>query len=478
MPTCISLTLLLTLLASPRSCQAQFFASDAPGPISQLLQLVWEPSSLIRMWTALDQLYNVVLGWRAAARTVVELPFRQGRSMSHVKIQEPRSRYKSRQSWEVPHWDWFKKVYDEESYVHRTGSDLVAQHSSSDPVVDKNAPLGLHQGGDLGGISDADFQNLLNSMGAENAREKVPRNLQQSLNAFSNAHQHFINSANRDRNIPSRFQQSLNAFSKDNILSQLYDLRGNENDILNLKNSMNSQNGRLFAPLQQQLPIALRGDVPSNLQQSMNSMNGDFYNHPNLPGTETNRNVLQTFQQSINGLKEMFRDSLSTPLAGPLKQSMAILMSNFRSQPYSPGINPNDFLLLHQLQNIQAFQNSIQTDSSNRNSPKRTFPIHHPKFSDIINKNGDPRRIVKIPQSIDFEQSSQRPNNVNVPMMFFNANSVPNSNPETRLRMFLKLMETLGEMHKKNVKPVDFDDDVNDGQSDDLTDGEQVQNRD
>ncbi|GIX92314.1 hypothetical protein CEXT_387151 [Caerostris extrusa] len=34
-----------------------------------------------------------------------------------------------------------------------------------------------------------------------------------------------------------------------------------------------------------------------------------------------------------------------------------------------------------------------------------------------------------------------------VPMLFFNANGAQNSNPEARLRMFLKLMKQLGEMH-------------------------------
>ncbi|CAL1273208.1 unnamed protein product, partial [Larinioides sclopetarius] len=48
--------------------------TDRPLPIDQLIQFVWDPVALIHMWTALDQLYNIALGWRSAAKTVITLP--------------------------------------------------------------------------------------------------------------------------------------------------------------------------------------------------------------------------------------------------------------------------------------------------------------------------------------------------------------------------------------------------------------------
>ncbi|GIX92311.1 uncharacterized protein CEXT_387141 [Caerostris extrusa] len=64
--------------------------TDRPLPIDQLVQMVWDPSALIYMWTALDQFYNIALGWHRAARSMVSLPFRDGRSMDHVRINSPK----------------------------------------------------------------------------------------------------------------------------------------------------------------------------------------------------------------------------------------------------------------------------------------------------------------------------------------------------------------------------------------------------
>ncbi|GFQ70099.1 uncharacterized protein TNCT_337681 [Trichonephila clavata] len=89
--------------------KAQLF-TDRPTLIDQLLQTVWDPAALIHMWTALDQFYNIALGWRRAARTVASLPFGEGRTMDHVRIKEPR-RSKMLHKLDMPHWERFNQVY-------------------------------------------------------------------------------------------------------------------------------------------------------------------------------------------------------------------------------------------------------------------------------------------------------------------------------------------------------------------------------
>ncbi|KAF8782447.1 uncharacterized protein LOC129963687 [Argiope bruennichi] len=85
--------------------------TDRPLPIDQLLQIVWDPGALIHMWTALDQLYNIALGWRSAAKTVITLPFREGRSMDHIRFQEPRKYKYWHRQMDVPHWERFNAIY-------------------------------------------------------------------------------------------------------------------------------------------------------------------------------------------------------------------------------------------------------------------------------------------------------------------------------------------------------------------------------
>lgn len=83
---------------------------DSPSLLDSILQVVWEPSSLIRVWAGLDQLYNIVLSWRTVAKRIASLPFGEGRSMDHVKIQEPRH-FKYRKPSVASQWDRFNHIY-------------------------------------------------------------------------------------------------------------------------------------------------------------------------------------------------------------------------------------------------------------------------------------------------------------------------------------------------------------------------------
>lgn len=83
---------------------------DNPSLLDRVLQVVWEPSSLIRMWVGLDQLYNIALSWRTVAKKLASLPFGEGRSMDHVKLQEPRH-IKYYKPSVASQWDRFNKIY-------------------------------------------------------------------------------------------------------------------------------------------------------------------------------------------------------------------------------------------------------------------------------------------------------------------------------------------------------------------------------
>lgn len=105
------LVLLIIVLAAIQPNHGQFLANDDnPSLIDRVLQVVWEPSSLIRMWVGLDQLYNIVLSWRTVAKRLASLPFGEGRSMDHVKLQEPRS-VKYNKPSVSSQWERFNKIY-------------------------------------------------------------------------------------------------------------------------------------------------------------------------------------------------------------------------------------------------------------------------------------------------------------------------------------------------------------------------------
>lgn len=87
-----------------------FTKEDRPSLLDQVLQVVWEPSSLIRMWVGLDQLFNIVRSWRGVAKRLVALPLGDDGSMAHVRIQEPRS-FKYAKPSVASQWDRFNKIY-------------------------------------------------------------------------------------------------------------------------------------------------------------------------------------------------------------------------------------------------------------------------------------------------------------------------------------------------------------------------------
>ncbi|GFS51977.1 uncharacterized protein NPIL_497201 [Nephila pilipes] len=111
---------------------AQLF-TDRPMLIDQLLQTVWDPAALIHMWTALDQFYNIALGWRRAARTVASLPFGEGRSMDHVRIKEPRRSKMLHRQLDVPHWERFNQVYSSPQPAVASSNFLPVAHQYSLP---------------------------------------------------------------------------------------------------------------------------------------------------------------------------------------------------------------------------------------------------------------------------------------------------------------------------------------------------------
>ncbi|XP_015927032.2 uncharacterized protein [Parasteatoda tepidariorum] len=116
---CVLFILITTWTHISHGQSSLIINEDRPSLIDTVLQVVWEPSSLIRFWTALDQLYNIGLSWRTAAKTLVTLPFRDGRSMSHVRIQQPRRargmiNSQNRQI-NLNHLERFNKIYAQSS---------------------------------------------------------------------------------------------------------------------------------------------------------------------------------------------------------------------------------------------------------------------------------------------------------------------------------------------------------------------------
>lgn len=108
------LSVFLLLLATLTTPSGGFLLSneDSPGFLDRVLQVVWEPSSLIRMWVGLDQLYNIALSWKGVAKTLSSLPFGgEGRDgAAHVMIQQPRS-LKYHKPSVASQWDRFKEIY-------------------------------------------------------------------------------------------------------------------------------------------------------------------------------------------------------------------------------------------------------------------------------------------------------------------------------------------------------------------------------
>lgn len=377
--------------------------------------------------------------------------------MEHVKIQEPRRFSRRRQqelSSDMPHWDWFKKVYGEEGSQkvpvesYRPGLQMVAQQSS-------NAFTGRNVQNSVVGHVESYRPGL--QMVAQQFMNvpEVDLDLQQS--GIHNS----LNVAGVNENV--LLQQALSADR--NLPFSLQQLKGNVYNSLNVPGA--------------------DGNVLPMFQQSLSALSADVHNSLKDPGA--NRNFFLNLQQSINSFKDVFRSSLNNPGANrnaiaTLLQSLNVLRGNSHKYLNNPGGNINDLFFLHQLQNVPGMSNNIQTDIRNQHLLKSLFPFHPPKMfpdyntMEFPNTNGDFRRNVKVPYTNNYAHNNEhriseqntikRQNSANVPLLFFNANNVPNSNPETRLRMFLKLMGQLGEMHKKSIKPVEFDDDVTERRSD------------
>lgn len=128
------LTVLIINIAVITPAHGQLLSNeDNPSLLDRVLQVVWEPSSLIRMWVGLDQLYNIALSWRTVAKKLASLPFGEGRSMDHVKLQEPRH-IKYYKPSVASQWDRFNKIYASSNLspiVSDARNRLVQQHVSN-----------------------------------------------------------------------------------------------------------------------------------------------------------------------------------------------------------------------------------------------------------------------------------------------------------------------------------------------------------
>lgn len=130
----VYLTVLIISITVTTPTHGQLLSNeDNPSLLDRVVQVVWEPSSLIRLWVGLDQLYNIALSWRTVAKKLASLPFGEGRSMDHVKLQEPRH-IKYYKPSVASQWDRFNKIYASSNLspiVSDARNRLVQQHLSN-----------------------------------------------------------------------------------------------------------------------------------------------------------------------------------------------------------------------------------------------------------------------------------------------------------------------------------------------------------